>query len=165
MSFVHQSLFVTLRQILMLAFARPRHEYSRVSRYCEDLAELETAKPSLLIWQVNVDAVTLSMLKLDADGVRFFCPARRNNPHVDAYSGRADCDYRRFLLKALHDEINDLDQFRAPLINVAGRHRDLAIRPHARAEREEGSLLCEHLLSERQQWVQQGIKVWMRHDC
>src|SRR5262245_18739163 len=135
MFFVHKSLFGTLSQTPISALARTRREDSRVSRYCEDLAELETAKPSLLVWQVNVDAVTLRMLKLGADGVRFLCPAGRNDPHVDAYSGRADCVCRRFCPKTLHEEIDDLDRFRAALTNVASRHRDLAIRPHARAER------------------------------
>src|SRR5262245_27042825 len=163
MLFVHKSLFVTLCQTPTLALARPRREYSRVSRYRKDLAELETAKPSLLVWKVNVDAVTFQMLKLGADGVRFICPAGRHYPHVDAYSGRADCARRRFFPKTLHEEFNDLDWLRSQVASVASRHRDLAISPHARAEREESSLLCKHLLSERQQWVQQGIKVWMRH--
>src|SRR5262245_54176554 len=94
MLFVHKSLFVTLCQTPTLTLVRPRREYSRVSRYRKDLAELETAKPSLLVWEVNIDAVTLQMLKLGADGVRFICPSGRNYPHVDANSGRADCACR-----------------------------------------------------------------------
>ena len=91
MFFAHKSLFVTIYQPPTLALALPpRREDSRVSRYCESLAKLETAKPSLLVWQVNVDAVTLDMLKLSADGVRFLCAPGRDDPHVDAYSGRAE---------------------------------------------------------------------------
>src|SRR5262245_66580594 len=129
MLFVHKSLFVTLCQTPTLTLVRPRREYSRVSRYRKDLAELETAKPSLLVWEVNIDAVTLQMLKLGADGVRFICPSGRNYPHVDANSGRADCACRRFFPKTLHEEFDDLDWFRAQVASVAAA---IAISPSDR---------------------------------
>src|SRR5262249_12922012 len=166
MFFAHKSLFVTIYQTSTLALALPpRREDSRVSRYCESLAKLETAKPSLLVWQVNVHAGTLDFVKFNADGVRFHCVPRPDDPPFDAYSGRTHCAGRRFPLNSLQEGIDDRDWLHARAASVARCHRDLAISPHARAERKEGSLPCEHLLSERQQRVQQSIKVWMRHAC
>src|SRR5262245_19817916 len=107
MFFAHNSLFVTLMPKTVSAVARLTcRKYSRVSRLCKDLAELEAAKPPLLEWKVKFDAIAIRKLELSTDGISLFCLVGRDNLHVNAYSSRTDCPHRGLLLKAQNQHIN-----------------------------------------------------------